>query len=514
MLVDRFLTHSAERRPTGIALVQGDKRVSYGELLDKARRMACALSELGIRRGDRVAIALENSIEYLVAHFGVLIAGGVSVPIFQNTPPAAFAKIAADCGPSAVISRPKFRRDILRSGELSVQTRYIVAGADTNAGGDPDCVSFEECLGSPDAIDCGARSTDDLATIIYTSGTTGEPKGVMLTHRNLSANTSSIVKYLELTAEDSVMVVLPFYYSYGNSVLLSHVMQGATLVADNRFMYPNKVLESIVTEQVTGFAGVPSTFAILCHRSSFRNMSFPALRYMTQAGGAMPHEMAFELLKVVPHAKIYIMYGQTEASARLSYLPPADIYRKSGSVGTAIPGVTLEVVDENGQPVKHGETGEIVASGENIMMGYWGRPEESEKTLRGGKLHTGDMATVDEDGYIYIISRKTEMIKSGAHRIAPREIEEVLLKDHNVFETAVVGRPDAILGESICAFVVLKDGQTSSTQELLRLCHDNLPQYKMPREIFFVNSLPKTENMKVKKAELKKILQTNAEVGK
>lgn len=514
MLIDRLLTHSADRRPTGIALVQGDKRVSYGELLQKASRMASALGELGIRRGDRVAIALENSLEYMVAHFGVLMSGGVSVPVYHNTPAASFAKIAADCAPSVVIARPKFRRDMMKSPESSVQAKFIVAGPVTDIEKGPGCISFEECLGSIGGVDNVTRTPEDLATIIYTSGTTGDPKGVMLTHRNLSANTRSIVKYLELTAEDSVMVVLPFYYSYGNSVLLSHVMQGATVVADNRFMYPNKVLESIVEEKVTGFAGVPSTFAILCHRSSFKNMSFPTLRYMTQAGGAMPHEMAFELLKVVPHAKIYIMYGQTEASARLSYLPPQDIYRKSGSVGTAIPGVTLEVLNENGHAVKPGETGEIVASGENIMLGYWGKPVETEAVLRGGKLHTGDMATVDEDGYIYIMSRKTEMIKSGAHRIAPREIEEVLLKSPGVFEAAVVGRPDSILGEAICAFVVLKEGTTATAQELLRLCHDTLPPYKMPKEIFFIKSLPKTENMKVKKTELKKILQTSGEVEK
>lgn len=513
MLVDRLLTRSAERLPTGIALVQGDARVSYGELADKACRMASALGELGIKRGDRVAIALENSLEYLVAHFGTLMSGGVSVPVYHNTPAASFAKIAADCGPGAVISRPGFLRALMKSGEAPAGARFIIAGPVTDAEKNSGCVSFEECLKSSGAPG-GARSSGDLATIIYTSGTTGDPKGVMLSHRNLSANTRSIVEYLELTASDSVMAVLPFYYSYGNSVLLSHVMQGATIVADNRFMYPNKVLEAIAAEKVTGFAGVPSTFAILCHRSSFKNMSFPSLRYMTQAGGAMPHETAFELLKVVPRAKIYIMYGQTEASARLSYLPPEDIYRKSGSVGTAIPGVTLEVLDESGRPVKPGETGEIIASGENIMLGYWGKPEETEAVLKAGKLHTGDMATVDEDGYIYIMSRKTEMIKSGAHRIAPREIEEVLLKDPAVFEAAVVGRPDAILGEAVCAFVVLKDGAAATAQELLRLCHGNLPAYKMPREIFFMKSLPKTENMKVKKAELKKILQADSEVEK
>ena len=514
MLIDRLLTLSAERRPDAAVLVTGSSRVTYAELHDKASRFSAALKELGVRRGDRVAIALENSEEYMAAHFGVLLSGGVSVPVYQSLPAASFARIAADCAPAVVISRPAFYKGLLKSPEAANGARHIIAGTVPDGEKASGALSFKDCLSGPPRQADAARTEDDLATIIYTSGTTGDPKGVMLSHRNLSANTASIVSYLGLTEKDSVMVVLPFYYSYGNSVMLSHVMQGARIVADNRFMYPNKVLEAIAAEKVTGFAGVPSTFAILCHRSSFKNMSFPALRYMTQAGGAMPHEMAFELLKAVPHAKIYIMYGQTEASARLSFLPPEDIYKKEGSVGTAIPGVTLEVLGEDNRPVKPGETGEIVASGENIMMGYWGKPAETEAVLRDGKLRTGDMATVDEDGYIYIMSRKTDMIKSGAHRISPREIEEALLKDQGVFEAAVIGRPDAILGESICAFVVLKDGQTSSADALLRVCRANLPQYKIPKEIFFMKSLPKTENMKVKKTDLKKILQTNVEVKK
>ena len=514
MLIDRLLTLSAERRPDAVALVTASSRITYGELHDKASRFSAALKELGVRRGDRVAIALENSEEYMAAHFGVLLSGGVSVPVYQSLPSASFNRIAADCAPAVVISRPQFFRGLTKASGEKDKARHIIAGPVSDLEKAWGAVSFADCLSCSPSTDKETRTQDDLATIIYTSGTTGDPKGVMLSHRNLRANTTSIVSYLGLTSEDSVMVVLPFYYSYGNSVMLSHVMQGATLVADNRFMYPNKVLEAIAAEKVTGFAGVPSTFAILCHRSSFKNMSFPALRYMTQAGGAMPHEMAFELLKVVPHAKIYIMYGQTEASARLSYLPPEDIYKKSGSVGTAIAGVTRAELTDDNRPVKPGETGEIVASGENIMMGYWGKPAETETVLRDGKLHTGDMATIDEDGYIYIMSRKTDIIKSGAHRIAPREIEEALLKDPNVFEAAVVGRPDSILGESICAFVVLKDSQTSSADGLLRVCRENLPQYKIPKEIFFMKSLPKTENMKIKKADLKKILQTSVEVKK
>lgn len=509
MLVDGFITRAADERPDDEALVCGQARVSYGELRDKASRVASALSALGIGRGERVVIALENSPEYVVAHFGVLLSGAVSVPVYHATPPSAFEKMAADCTPRAVISRPRLWAELMKSGSCA-GIRHIVAGA--RAVGEPGCVSFDECLKAPAGPKDMPRSADDLAMIIYTSGTTGEPKGVMLSHSNLVANTLSIVEYLGLTREDRVMAILPFYYSYGNSVLLTHMAAGGTVIADNRFMYPNRVLEAMAGERATGFSGVPSTFAVLCHRSSFRNMSFPSLRYMTQAGGAMPHSMAFELEKVVPHAKIYIMYGQTEASARLSYLPPEDLYRKEGSAGKAIPGVTLEVVGADGEPVGPGETGEIVASGANIMMGYWGRPVETAEALKEGRLFTGDMATVDEDGYIYITGRRTEMIKSGGHRIAPREIEEVLLRDAGVFEAAVAGRPDAVLGEALCAFVVLKEGAGTTCMGLQRLCHESLPPYKVPREIIFVRSLPRTENMKVKRGELMKMLHNNAEV--
>jgi acyl-coenzyme A synthetase/AMP-(fatty) acid ligase len=283
-------------------------------------------------------------------------------------------------------------------------------------------------------------------------------------------------------------------------------MQGGTLVLDNRFMYPNVVLDSVVRESVTGFSGVPSTFAILIHRSNFRNMTFPSLRYVTQAGGPMPHDMAFEIMKVVPNAKVYIMYGQTEACARLSYLPPADLTRKQGSIGKGIPGVTLEVLTKKGAMVKPGETGEIVASGRNVMIGYWRKEEDTCQVLRNGKLFTGDLATVDEDGYIYIVGRGKDMIKSGAHRIAPREIEDVILKHPAVLEAAVVGQPDDIMGESICSFVILKDGQHCTGKDILHFCHENLSLYKMPKVIRFVQSFPKTDSGKIKKEELKKLL--------
>jgi acyl-CoA synthetase (AMP-forming)/AMP-acid ligase II len=506
MLIDRLLINTANRFPNKIAFINCDSRVTYSELLDRSMHFAAALQEYGLRCGDRVIIALDNSVEYLIAYFGVQHAGGTVVAVSPDIKQRGLLKIAADCKPVGIIIKSESTQ-FLEVGREKYPFRFIIVHGDRKIKG-PDNIpisSFDECCMYEGAVDSDRRTEKDIASIIYTSGTTGEPKGVMLSHKNLSANSHSIVNYLSLSEKDSVMVAIPFYYSYGNSLLLTHIMQGGALVVDNRFMYPNVVLESMVKENVTGFAGVPSTFAILLNRSNFKNTSLPSLRYITQAGGPMPHTMAFEILKTAPHAKFYIMYGQTEASARLSYLPPNDLHRRHGSVGKAIPGVTLQVINEKNEMVKPGETGEIVAAGDNIMAGYWEKPEETAKVLRGGRLYTGDMATVDEDGYIYILSRKSDMIKSGAHRIAPREIEDVILEHPSVFEVAVVGKKDPILGEAIYAYVVLKEVCACIENELMKLCHENLPAYKVPKNFIFIQSLPKTESGKIKKEELKKI---------
>ncbi len=511
MLLDRLLIDSAERRPDKAAIIHGDARISYGMAASSAMSLAAALRGEGLGRSDRVVIAVENSFDYAVSYFGTLHAGCAAVPVNHLTTPYALSNIISDCSPKMLIARAGFIRAVSALPEARSLRFISVDGAPDGPDG-KRTLALSECLAHGPSADAGGNgAAGDLAAIMYTSGTTGKPKGVMLSHRNLYANARSIAEYLSLTEEDSVMVVLPFYYSYGNSLLLTHVMQGGALVIDNRFVYPNAVLEGIRREEVTGFAGVPSTFAILCHRSNFRNMSFPSLRYVTQAGGPMSHEMAFEIMKTIPHVKLYIMYGQTEASARLSYLAPEDLRRKAGSVGKAIPGVTLTVLNESGEPVKPGEVGEITAEGDNVMMGYWGSPDETAAVIRDGRLYTGDMATVDQDGYIYIAGRKKDIIKSGAHRISPREVEEAILRDPDVFEAAVVGMEDDILGEAICAFVVLKEGRDCTEARLMRCCRESLPLHKMPRHIRFMDALPKTESMKVRKEELKKSFPAAAE---
>lgn len=258
-------------------------------------------------------------------------------------------------------------------------------------------------------------------------------------------------------------------------------------------------MEIIQDEKVTGFSGVPSTFSLLLSRTNFKDYQLPNLRYITQAGGPMPPSNINRILNDLPGIKFFVMYGQTEASARLSYLPPERLKEKLGSIGIAIPGVTLEIRNENGAKVEPGEVGQICAHGPNIMQGYWNDPETTAQTVVDGWLQTGDLATYDEDGFIYITGRASEMIKSGANRISPKEIEEVISELKGIEEVAVVGVPDETLGEIIKAFIVVSPGNKLEKMSILAHCRKNLANYKIPKKIEFVGELPKTASGKVRR---------------
>ncbi len=513
MLLQKYLLESAGRFPEKPAVIQGSRRISYETIRGRAAGVAKRLAEEGLAPGDRVGLMLENSPEYIIAYFGVLLAGGVVVPLSDQVTSRGFTHILSDCGARAAFVQRKATRIAAESLPALPGVRTLVV-ADVTAS-EKKAAAAGPPVALPDGVkaigldDIGAdkgdqvaaipRAGQDLAMILYTSGTTGEPKGVMLTHRNLRANAESIIDYLRLTADDKVLAVLPFYYSYGNSLLTTHVGAGGTLVLENSFLYPNVVLDRMEKEEVTGFSGVPSTFAILLNRSNIRERRFPKLRYVTQAGGAMSPIYAQELTRVLPGTEIFIMYGQTEAAARLSYLEPAEIFRKAGSIGKAIPGVRLAVVKEDGTPAAPGEVGEIVAQGANIMAGYWNKPAETAAALKEDGLHTGDLARVDAEGFFYIVGRQTEMIKSGAHRISPKEIEEVVLELPGVHEVAVVGVEDEFLGEAIVAHVVRKAGAAVTERDIQAHCRKALPPYKVPRTVSFCTELPKTDSGKVKK---------------
>lgn len=502
MLIHHYLEENAERFPYKDAAVHLGGRLNYIGLEAAANKLANQFLEYGIRPGDRIGILIESSINYIIAYFAILKAGGIVVGLNSQGTPRDFRNILSDCAVTGLIIGRNIAPIVKEIYHDIPSLRFVISdGHLENIPKNLARLSFIDIqLSGNPARPKVVRQEEEPAQIIYTSGTTGKPKGVTLSHKNLHANTNSIIRYLDLKAEDRVMAILPFYYSYGNSLLLTHMAVGGSVVIDSRFAYPNVILEIMAQERVTGFSGVPSTFAILMHKSNIRNYRFEHLRYITQAGGPMTPALTQKIMEALPHIKIFIMYGQTEASARLSYLEPDKLLEKIGSIGKAIPGVELTVKDENGDICPPGKVGEIVARGDNIMLGYWNNPEETAKVLKSDGLHTGDLAMTDEDGYFYIVSRSSEMIKSGAHRISPKEIEEVVAEFPGVIESAVIGVPDEILGEAIVAYIVAKT--EIDQKELRKHLRANLAPFKIPREIYQVEILPKTDSGKIKKYEL------------
>jgi len=500
-----FLRDSAQRAPDHPAFLRRGTTTTYGELDRAASTFAAGLRELGVGRGDRVALLLDNVVEYPIAYYGILKAGAVVVPQSPETRGGALAYALGHCGARAVVLEGRSSKVLAGQSASLPQLKAVVSLGTPGVAdeGSFKVVEVARLLAESAQLHDEERGEGELASVIYTSGTTAHPKGVMLSHRNLIANTVSIVEYLHLEPTDRIGLVLPFFYSYGNSVLHTHVCVGGTIAVVGTMAFPAQVLGGIQEHRCTGFSGVPSTFARLLQSTVVDQYDLSSLRYVTQAGGPMTPALTQKLRQAVPGVKIYVMYGQTEAAARLSYLPPEELDRKLGSVGIGIPGVTLRIMDKEGREAPRGTVGEIVAQGENIMVGYLENPEETGRVLRPEGLRTGDLGRMDEDGYVFIVGRETDMIKSGAHRIGPKEIEDVVEKMPEVAQCAVVGVPDELLGEAIVAFIVPVDGQAVTPAQVLRVCHEQLPRYKMPGHIRVVDALPRTQTGKLRRADLK-----------
>ncbi len=493
-----------------IALHHLGRDWTYAELDRWSAQVAVWLRDRGLRPGERVAMALPNSAEYVACYLGALRAGGVVVALNPDTTARELGDTLAHCEASAAVVAPQCEGPFQEALPRLETVRIVLS---TRADGTKPPLSGVQCLNlgeigtwPNEAVQPHQAAPSDVAQIIYTSGTSGRPKGVTLTQRNLAANCDSIIEYLGLSKHDSVFVILPFFYSYGNSLLITHLAVGGKLVLTSDFVFWNRALDLMEQQRTTGFAGVPSSYAMLLHKSNFAQRAWHDLRYVTCAGGGLAPAVVERLRVAAPKAQIYLMYGQTEATARLSSLMPDEIDRRPGSIGKGIPGVTLEVLDDDGRPVAPSQTGEIVALGENIMLGYWNDHEETRRVIRADGLHTGDLARVDDDGYVYIVGRKSDMIKSGAYRINPAQIEEIILEMEGVAEVAVVGLPDEILGEVPIALVVPTAQATGlAAEQILRYANEGLPRHKAIRSVRLVAALEKTASGKIKRSEMRRI---------
>jgi long-chain acyl-CoA synthetase len=497
--VVQFLLEAKGDSRRALLTLKGDH--SYGELRLASADVAKYLIATGGHKGDRVILVGDNSFFWVAAYLGILQAGLVCVPLPPNISQSDFDYIVG-------ITEAKFF--FLQSGFAARDKHRFPDGGLVTDDGLPGktgrlCLDLAELrvqvADSEPPLPWTQRS--DLAALMFTSGSTGKPRGVMVSHGNVKANTDSIIQYLQLTGEDRIMTVLPFHYCFGTSLLHTHLRVGGALVLDHRFMYPEKVLQRIQETECTGFAGVPSHYQILLRKAGLRKKSFPHLRYVQQAGGHLAPVFLRELREALPTIQIFVMYGQTEATARLSYLPPDLLEEKLGSIGKGIPGVHLSVQNEAGEEVRPGEIGEIVAQGENVTRGYWRAPEETAGSFRGGKLFTGDLATVDEEGFIFIAGRTKDFLKCGGERISCKQLEQQLLECEDLLEAAVIGVPDEMMGEAVKVFVVPRPGSAAVEERLRNFWKEHLPFQLVPREIVVLNILPKNHAGKVMKEELR-----------
>lgn len=524
MVLFDILRRGAALAGDRIAVSHGGRRISYGELLINAEAIATFLRQSGIPTGERIALWWENSIEYVTAWFAISRAGYVVVPIDTSLKPERVGYLLNDCGARGLFVFGRYARAVDKVVAAAPEVSLVVS--DLPSIDLPDNIGFEnldravaanrseqalkELTATVDRIapleeldhSTAPDAPDDLAAIFYTSGSTGTPKGVMLSHRNLISNTIATVEYLKLTSDDSVMVILPFYYIYGNSLMLTHALVGGCLVIDNRFAFPQVILKTMAEKRVTGFSGVPSNFMLLLDKKGFSSSGLPHLRYLTQAGGAMAPEVVRRVIAAFPNKELVIMYGQTEASPRVTWCPPDMLAAKLGSIGIPVPGVQVDVVDDHGSPLPDGETGEIVVRGPNVMLGYWNQPDDQEQVLRGRTLHTGDLAIRDSDGYFFITARKKEIIKVGGNRVSAKEIEERLIEHEAVSEVAVVGVPDEVLGEAVMAYLVCNNGTRVEASQLQEHCRGTLAPHKIPKHFEFLDRLPKHQSGKVNKLAL------------
>jgi len=506
MLISDILHRTAAAYPDRPAVwFEGGWR-TYGELSAAAKRFATFLRSEGVQPGDRVALLLDNSIDYIVAHFGALTAGAVEVSLNTDLKASDLDALLADCEAVALVAGRKYAKQCagmldelpglrllatdLPSDQLgAVPSRLRLRPLHPPVGAAADSIQ-------PTRIDL------DLASIVYTSGSTGRPKGVMLSHLNLVSNAHSIVEYLALRPDDRMMVVLPFHYIYGRSLLYTHFLSGGSIVIDNRFAFPVAVLKTMEEQQVTCFAGVPSTFSILLRKTDVAKRQFPHLRLITQAGGPMAPALQKEVVDTFCPAKLCVMYGSTEAAPRITYLDPELLPQKWGSIGRAIPNVEVIVADDQGRPVPRGTPGEVAARGSNIMLGYWKDSEGTAAVLRDGYYFTGDLGYEDEDGCIFLTGRARDIIKAGGNRVSAKEIEEHILELTEIIEVAVIGVPDEILGEAIKAFVVVRD-VTLTERQVREHLQRKLPPFKQPKHIEFTPGLPKNQAGKILKAALR-----------
>jgi len=487
----KILIAAVEQSPDDIAIKLDDTEVSYAMLDEGSARVAGLLKEKGVEPGDRVGVMLPNVPYFPIAYYGVLRAGGVVVPMNVLLKGREVAYYLEDPGAELLIAWGDFA-EAAEEGAAAAGAEVILVKVG----------EFEQLLADcePDH-DVADRDGEDTAVILYTSGTTGKPKGAELTHTNMLMNCTVAGEDLgQITGDDRLLGALPLFHSFGQTCTMNAGIHGRAMISMIPRFDPDKALEIIERDQITLFQGVPTMYNAMLSCDSADSADTSTLRLCMSGGSAMPEEVMRKFEEKFG-CKVLEGYGLSETSPVASFNHP-DKENKAGSIGTPIKGVEMKVVDDDGDEVDQGEVGEIVIKGHNVMKGYWNRNDATKEAIKDGWFASGDMAKVDEDGYFFIVDRKKDMIIRGGYNVYPREVEEVLYEHPAIQEAAVVAVPNDELGEEVGAAVVLKEGEECSADDLKAYVKDQVAAYKYPRQVWFVDELPKGPTGKILKRDI------------
>jgi len=512
-LLGEALMLSAKNNPAKTALIIKGEEYSYARLQEDSEKLARHLVASGIQRGDRVAIFMNNSWPIAVSIYAITLAGAVFVIINPQTKADKLAFILADSGAKILIAEIFLKNEFLPAAENAPAVKEIIfTGKSSQNSTSPNCelLSFESVLlNSDSSVSLPLIIPNDLAAIIYTTGSTGFPKGVMMTHQAMVFASWSLIQYLRLSDDDRILLVLPLAFDYGLYQLLMSVTVGSTLIVEQSFIFTASVYKQIEKYQPTVFPGVPTIFAMMIAGNKKNKISFESIKKITNTAAALPAEYIPELKQIFPNALIFKMYGLTECK-RVCYLEPELIDIKPTSVGKAIPGTEIFLLSPEGSPVPAGEPGILHIRGPHVMAGYWKNETQTTKMLKPSHipgervLCSHDWFKMDEDGFLYFQGRNDDIIKTRGEKVSPVEIENVIYKITGVKETAVIGIPDEILGESILAFITVHNSVILTEKEIQKECSHNLESFMIPQKIIFVDEMPKNANGKIDKLKLRK----------
>ena len=520
ILVHEWLARTVRRVPEKEAIICGPQRWTYRKVAAYSDYFAESLIDLGMRRQDRVVIITGNRAETVGCLYGALKAGCVFVVLSDVTKAGRLRYILGNCGAGALVAlRAQANLVEQALNGLGRRPKVVYLESDEKLE-DSATTTATDCDLTFSAIPSGDRDDNtvpdgelpccvdvDLACLIYTSASTGEPKGVMCTHHNVVAAARSIIQYISNSENDIILNALPLSFDYGLYQVIMAFMFGGTVVLERSFLYLHNILSMISKEGVTGFPVVPTMVAMLLRMRSLEKYDLGSLRYITNTGASLPAEHIRRLQRLLPHVKIFSMFGLTECK-RVSYLRPEELEATPSAVGRAMPNCEVSLVDEDGNRVAPGELGELVIRGSNVMQGYWGDPDLTARVYRDGgypaarELHSGDYFRQDERGVLYFAGRIDDMIKARGQRVSPKELENAICMLEGVVEAAVVGVPDEILGEAIRVFIV-RDEAKLTKEKVLKYCSENLEPLMVPKHVEFVSGLPRTLHGKVDRKKLR-----------